>query len=96
MKHGVKHTCFKCGCKFYDLNKDPIVCPKCGEDQADKPSKKGAGNVHGRGRKKRVDPEDELLDDDDLDVDIDDDEDGFQDLSHLDDGSFTDLQEIEI
>ena len=26
---GVKRQCMSCGAKFYDLNKDPIVCPKC-------------------------------------------------------------------
>jgi uncharacterized protein (TIGR02300 family) len=27
---GTKRLCGSCGVKFYDLNKDPIVCPKCG------------------------------------------------------------------
>ena len=27
---GTKRLCAGCGAKFYDLNKDPIVCPKCG------------------------------------------------------------------
>ncbi|HEY1886806.1 MAG TPA: TIGR02300 family protein [Roseiarcus sp.] len=27
---GSKHQCQNCGAKFFDLNKDPIVCPKCG------------------------------------------------------------------
>jgi uncharacterized protein (TIGR02300 family) len=26
---GTKRLCGGCGAKFYDLNKDPIVCPKC-------------------------------------------------------------------
>jgi uncharacterized protein (TIGR02300 family) len=26
---GAKRLCSHCGAKFYDLNKDPIVCPKC-------------------------------------------------------------------
>ena len=26
---GTKRLCSNCGGKFYDLNKDPIVCPKC-------------------------------------------------------------------
>lgn len=29
---GTKRTCPSCAARFYDLNKDPIVCPKC--DQA--------------------------------------------------------------
>jgi uncharacterized protein (TIGR02300 family) len=27
---GTKRLCGSCGAKFYDLNKDPIHCPKCG------------------------------------------------------------------
>jgi uncharacterized protein (TIGR02300 family) len=27
---GTKRLCAECGAKFYDLNKDPITCPKCG------------------------------------------------------------------
>jgi uncharacterized protein (TIGR02300 family) len=30
---GTKHTCLKCGTKFYDLKKPDAVCPKCGADQ---------------------------------------------------------------
>src|SRR2546422_10497613 len=26
---GTKRLCTNCGAKFYDLSKDPIVCPKC-------------------------------------------------------------------
>ncbi|WP_108879925.1 TIGR02300 family protein [Anderseniella sp. Alg231-50] len=29
---GTKRTCPSCAARFYDLNKDPITCPKC--DQA--------------------------------------------------------------
>ena len=27
---GTKRLCAGCGAKYYDLNKDPITCPKCG------------------------------------------------------------------
>jgi uncharacterized protein (TIGR02300 family) len=27
---GSKRHCQSCGAKFYDLNKDPIICPRCG------------------------------------------------------------------
>jgi len=27
---GAKRQCQNCGAKFFDLNKDPILCPKCG------------------------------------------------------------------
>ena len=26
---GLKRTCSSCGAKFYDLRRDPIICPKC-------------------------------------------------------------------
>jgi hypothetical protein len=34
---GQKHDCFKCGTKFYDLKKSPVVCPKCHADQKEAP-----------------------------------------------------------
>ena len=34
---GSKFTCFKCGSKFYDLNRPKALCPKCGADQKDAP-----------------------------------------------------------
>ena len=27
---GLKRRCMTCGAKFYDLNRSPITCPKCG------------------------------------------------------------------
>lgn len=27
---GSKRQCLNCGAKFFDLNRDPILCPKCG------------------------------------------------------------------
>lgn len=29
---GQKRVCNSCAAKFYDLNKDPIFCPKCGTE----------------------------------------------------------------
>jgi uncharacterized protein (TIGR02300 family) len=29
---GQKRVCNSCAAKFYDLNKDPILCPKCGTE----------------------------------------------------------------
>ena len=26
---GIKRTCTGCGARFYDLARDPIICPKC-------------------------------------------------------------------
>ncbi len=37
---GVKHTCFNCETRFYDLHKPQAICPKCGADQRDAASSK--------------------------------------------------------
>ena len=37
---GNKHSCFKCGTKFYDLKKAVPLCPKCGADQRESPALK--------------------------------------------------------
>ncbi len=37
---GKRFKCFKCGTKFYDLNKPSPVCPSCGEDQNIEETKK--------------------------------------------------------
>ncbi len=29
---GTKRTCQGCGARFYDLNRDPIICPVCGAE----------------------------------------------------------------
>lgn len=29
---GTKHTCASCGAKYYDFNRSPILCPKCGTE----------------------------------------------------------------
>lgn len=30
---GKKHTCFSCGCRFYDLGRADAVCPRCKSNQ---------------------------------------------------------------
>jgi uncharacterized protein (TIGR02300 family) len=30
LAYGSKHTCGSCETRFYDLNKQPAICPKCG------------------------------------------------------------------
>ncbi len=36
---GKKWTCFGCGAKFYDFTKPEALCPKCGANQKEAPSK---------------------------------------------------------
>lgn len=37
---GRRHVCWKCGAKFYDLNKPSPSCPKCGADPREDPALK--------------------------------------------------------
>ncbi len=37
---GKRFKCYKCGTKFYDLNKPQPICPSCGEDQNIEETKK--------------------------------------------------------
>jgi uncharacterized protein (TIGR02300 family) len=39
---GIKHVCFKCSTKFYDLKKPEALCPKCGADQRQSPANRPA------------------------------------------------------
>src|ERR1019366_8389955 len=68
---GFKHTCFRCGTKFYDLRKTPVHCPKCGADQKDAPPQPTSPVVlHAARRAKR----DEFADPDVFDRNRDDDD----------------------
>ncbi|MGJ4748239.1 TIGR02300 family protein [Leptospira sp. SA-E8] len=42
---GKKFTCHTCGTKFYDLNKEVKICPKCGADQSKRPPSKSRARV---------------------------------------------------
>ncbi|MCR9256525.1 MAG: FYDLN acid domain-containing protein [Alphaproteobacteria bacterium] len=79
---GIKRVCQNCGARFYDLNKSPIVCPKCETDYDPEAVLKSR-----RGRpalvepKKKVKPEVVEAEEDDIEEDdgalapIDDDDD---------------------
>jgi len=32
IERGIKRVCQNCGALYYDLDKDPIICPKCGAE----------------------------------------------------------------
>jgi predicted nucleic acid-binding Zn-ribbon protein len=82
---GSKHTCYKCGTKFYDMKKPVPVCPKCGADQRESPALKSPPPAEKRTRAAKpveplVDAEDaadleEELEGDDDDADEADDDD---------------------
>ncbi|MFO1154442.1 MAG: TIGR02300 family protein [Rhodospirillales bacterium] len=44
---GLKRTCFSCGARFYDLRREPVVCPVCSavHDPARQPRPKRSGGA---------------------------------------------------
>jgi hypothetical protein len=82
---GKKRTCQGCSESFYDLNKDPAVCPHCGHSHPQEAfllAKKSAPEPAAKPKAKPavdddVDVDDDLDDDDVLndDDDLDDDDD---------------------
>lgn len=65
---GTKQVCPNCESKFYDLNKRPAVCPKCGHsfDPADETAQAMKTKVRSKAAKASVpeDDEDDLEDED--------------------------------
>ena len=75
---GVKHTCMSCGARFYDMLRNPVVCPKC-ESAVDvsviaKPKRARTG-VAAATASKVVDRDEELIDEEDAEA-VEDEEDG--------------------
>lgn len=83
---GSKRVCVSCGARFYDLQKEPAVCPKCGAEQpAEVPRLKRTGEIVPESPKPAT-PKDEQDVDTDIDTDDDDDaDDVMEDTSDLDD-----------
>ncbi|MDB5368645.1 MAG: hypothetical protein JWP20_203 [Roseomonas sp.] len=92
---GVKRTCVACGAKFYDLGKQPAVCPKCGTDQpAEQP----------RARRVALPPEEKVkkrppvadTDTDDVEVEDADADETLEDAEELDDAEDDIEVEVEV
>ena len=69
----MKHTCFECGAKFYDLFRPEPLCPKCGTDQREAPKVSARAKPtpqRKRASKRSMAP---LLDDEEDDMVFDDD-----------------------
>ena len=82
---GLKRTCVSCGAKFYDLARQPAVCPKCGTEQpAEQPRlRRAAAPVEEKVKKRpapEADADDVDLEDVDADEAIDDSEDSEDDI----------------
>ena len=73
---GTKHTCFKCGTKFYDLKKPEPLCPKCGADQRESPALKAPAPAERRPRVRPPEPKPAPVEVElDEDAELDDEED---------------------
>ena len=83
---GAKHTCVSCGARFFDLGREPAICPKCAAEQPlEQPRLKRQAPMPEEA-KKIVKPV--PVDPDDVDaevVDGDADEDILEDADDLDD-----------
>ena len=63
---GTKRVCEDCGAKFYDLNRDPITCPKCGTIfEMEKPAQPVVAEVEEPEEEEAVVEADANTDDDD-------------------------------
>ncbi len=87
---GVKRICLSCSAKFYDLDKNPILCPSCGAEfdpeSAMKLKRGRTAPANDDKPAKEAKPAEKTEEGDDLEVDLDDDdEDVLEDTSDLDD-----------
>lgn len=87
---GNKRVCVACSAKFYDLGKQPAICPKCATEQpAEQPRlRRAVGNLIEARRPKAAPVPG--LEDADVEVEVADDdadEDVLEDTDDLDDGA---------
>lgn len=58
---GTKRQCVECDVKYYDLNRSPIVCPKCGTvfelESSAEPEGKVEKNVESKADETEIQPE---------------------------------------
>ncbi len=76
---GMKRVCVSCSTRFYDLQKSPAICPKCGTEQPIEPlrPRRAGGNVVEDKRVKKPVP---AGDDVDVEVDVVEDVEGDEDV----------------
>ncbi len=93
---GLKRICVSCGAKFYDLTRQPAVCPKCGTEQpAEQPRLRRAAAAVDEKLKKRagaaaeVDTDDVELEDVEADA-------ALEDADELEDEDEAIGEEIEV
>ena len=84
IERGIKRICQECGALYYDLEKDPIICPKCGAEfdpEAILKSRRTRPLVSDNQEKQKAEEEetDDSEDLDEVETTIEDDEDGVVD-----------------
>ena len=68
---GTKRNCLSCSSKFYDFNKNPILCPSCGEELVlEKPVRIKATKKSNAKPSKDGSPETEILENNEKDISI--------------------------
>jgi uncharacterized protein (TIGR02300 family) len=93
---GAKWSCFRCGAKFYDLNRPDPICPKCHADQRERPfesSSEGSGPAQ---RRPTMAPMSRFLDEEEpVASDYGEEEAAEIDLDALEEGGYLDTLEEE-
>ncbi|MBY0336929.1 MAG: TIGR02300 family protein [Acetobacteraceae bacterium] len=93
---GLKRVCVACSAKFYDLTRQPAICPKCGTEQpAEQPRLRRAPTVipDEKLKKRATSPE---ADTDDVDLEDVEADPALEDADELDDEDEAIGEEIEV
>jgi uncharacterized protein (TIGR02300 family) len=81
---GTKHTCFKCGTRFYDLKKPEPICPKCGADQRQGPASKPSSADKRRAAPKAAPPPKPEVDETETEAELDEELEADEDADEAD------------
>jgi uncharacterized protein (TIGR02300 family) len=93
---GAKWNCFRCGAKFYDLNRPDPVCPKCGADQRERPFDSSSESSGPAQRRPALAPMSRFLDEEEpVASEYEEEEAAEIDLDALEEGGYLDTLEEE-
>lgn len=84
---GLKRTCVACGARFYDLTRNPAVCPKCSTEQPaeqPRPRRAAAPLPEEKVRKRPAAVEGADTDEVEVDADVADDAEDADDIEDAD------------
>ena len=95
---GEKRICLECSTKYYDLNRDPITCPKCGAIFEQHVTDKAKPEKEAEAKEAADDADDELEADGPEIISLEDadDDDGDTVDGDVDDDIPTDIPDVEI